>query len=263
MTRAAGDSKKHHCPYHPGVPADTPCARCGRLFCPDCVRDWNGNPLGPLCRKARVRRRIIIGAIVAAMLAAPAVVIVWGFDQHRRYGDQRHRIRQRQKLLQRFPKATGVRLRLARDLIRAGRHAEARAELDRLLKRHPKHLSGLLTRGALATAEGDHEGALRYAVRGLAVTPRSRAARLAVARAHLTLGRRDKAEATLRAGLKLDPRSADLALELAAILTRDKRTQEARQVLQRSLGRAASHSDRRRINRALKRLGPPGPAPGR
>ncbi len=249
MSRARRD-----CPYHPGVPADTPCERCGQRYCPECVKNWNGKALGPLCRKARVRRRVIIGAIVAVMLAAPAVVIVWGFDQHQRYGAHRHTIRNRQKLLKRYPRSAPIRLRLVRDLLRAGRTKQARQELDRLLKMHPKHVGALMVRAELARKTHDREGALRYATRALIAAPRSRSARLAVSRAHRDLGRADKAEATLAAGLKADPRATDLALELAALLVDGKRIKEAREVLATGKRHAPSHSDRRRIDRALQKL---------
>jgi tetratricopeptide (TPR) repeat protein len=254
MTRGASVSRKHSCPYHPGVVADTPCARCGRLYCTDCVKDWNGKGLGPLCRRDRVRRRVLIGAVVAVMLVAPAAVIVWGFDQHQRYGAARHRVRYRQKLLKRFPRSTGLRLRLARDLVRAGQRKKARAELDHLLRDHPRHLGGLLARGRLAAAERDRAGALRYAVRALLGAPRSWAARLAVARAHLALGRPDKAEATLRAGLKRDPRAADLALLLADILADGRRIAEALDVLRQALRHASGASLRRQIQQRIQEL---------
>lgn len=258
MTRSAGHSRKRSCAYHPELVADTPCDRCGRLFCAECVQDWNGKALGPLCRRERVRRRVLIGVVIAVMLAGPAAVIVWGFDQHHRYGAARHRIRSRQKLLRKFPRSAGLRLRLARDLLRASKRNEARAELDRLLKDHPQHLGGLLTRGQVATAERDHAGALRYAIRALLAAPRSRAARLAVARAHLALGRTDKATDTLRAGLKRDPRAADLAMELAAILANTQRTAEALEVLRQAQRHAASAADRQRLGQRIGQLTSPG-----
>jgi len=254
---ASDDKKKRpksECPYHPGVPADTPCERCGQNFCPDCIKHWNGKGLGPRCRRARVQRRLIIGAVVAVMLTMPAVVIVWGYDQHRRYGAARHRIRARQRLLLQFPRSAELRLRLAQDLLRASKPNQARAELDRLLKDHPRHLGGLLTRGRLAAVEGDHADTLRYNTRALLVAPRSRAARLAVARAHLALGRPDKAEAALRAGLKSDPRATDLALELADLLARTKQTAGALEVLRQAQRLAATAVDRQRIGRQIQKL---------
>ncbi len=254
MTRAAGDGRKRACAYHPAVVADTPCERCGRLYCADCVKDWNGKRLGPQCRRERVRRRVLIGVVVAVMLAAPAGVILWGYDQYSRYGSARHRVRARQKMLRRFPHSAGIRLRLAQDLIRASRPKQAKAQLDRLLKDHPKHLGGLLTRARLATAERDHSGALRYSVRALISTPRSRAAHLAVARAHLALRRPDKAEATLRAGLKRDPRALDLTSELVAILTRQKRATEAVEVLRDAQRHATGSAARQSLERRIQKL---------
>jgi len=258
MTRGAGHSRKRSCAYHPEVVADTPCERCGRLFCTDCVKDWNGKALGPLCRRERQRRRVLIGAVVAVMLAGPAAVIVWGFDQYHRYGAARHQIRSRRNLLRKFPRSAGIRLRLARDLLRASKRDEARAELDRLLKDHPGHLGGLVTRGEMARAEGDHAGALRYATRALIAAPRSRAARLAVARAHLALGRIDKAVDTLRAGLKRDPRATDLAVDLADILAKTHQTAEALEVLRQAQRHAATAADRQRLGRRIGRLASPG-----
>lgn len=257
-SKARKKDPRKHCPYHPEVVADTPCERCGRQFCPDCVKDWNGKALGPLCRRDRVRRRVLIAGVVAVMLALPAVAIVWGYDQYRRYGSARHRVRARQKLLRQFPHSAEIRLRLARDLLRASKPAEARAELDRLLKDHPSHLGGLLTRGRLATKLGDHSGALRYAIRALLAAPRSRAARLTVARAHQALGRPDKAEETLRAGLKRDPRATDLALELANLLAKTQRTAEAITVLQTARRHARNPTDSRRLERQIQRLTSPG-----
>ncbi len=254
MTRGAGDSRKRSCPYHPGVVADTPCDHCGRLFCTDCVKSWNGKHLGPGCRRDRVRRRVLIGIVVAIMLAGPAAVIVWGYDQHRRYGSARHRIHARQKMLQKFPHSAGIRLRLAQDLLGASRPKQAKTQLDRLLKDHPKHLGGLLTRGRLATSEGDHSGALRYCTRALLSVPRSQAARLAVARAFLALERPDKAEATLRAGLKRTPRSLNLTLELVSILTKQKRTKEALELLRQAQRHARSTTTQKSLHRQIQQL---------
>ncbi len=258
MPRSAGDSRKRACAYHPGVVADTPCERCGRLFCADCVKDWNGKNLGPQCRRDRLRRRLLIGVVVGVMLAAPAAVILWGYDQYSRYGSARHRVRARQKMLKRFPHSAGIRLRLAQDLLRASRPKQAKAELDRLLKDHPKHLGGLLTRARLATAEGDHAGALRYSIRALISTPRSYAAHLAVARAHQRLERPDKAEAVLIAGLKRDPRALDLTWELVGLLTRQKRTAEAVTLLRQAQRHAVGSAARQKLQRRIQKLTSPG-----
>jgi tetratricopeptide (TPR) repeat protein len=257
MTPRASDSRKRSCAYHPGIVADTACERCGRLFCAECVKSWNGKDLGPLCRRERVRRRVVIGFVLAVMLAAPAAVIVWGYDQHRRYGSARHRVRARQKMLQRFPHSAGIRLRLAQDLLGASRPNQAKTELDRLLKDHPNHLGGLLTRSRLATAQRDHSGALRYAIRALLSTPRSWAARLAVARAHLALERPDKAETTLRAGLKRDPRALNLTLELVSILKKQKRTTEAVGLLRQAQHHARSRAARKSLQRRIDQLTQP------
>ncbi len=254
------DSAGLGCPYHPEVPADSSCQRCGRRYCADCLRDSGGVSLGPCCRGARLRRRLVVGAIVALMFAAPAAAILWGFQQRLRYGRHRHRIRARQKLLERFPTAAGVRLRLAQDLLRAGRRQQARDELDRLLKTRPSHIGGLLLRARMATQDRDHEAALRYASRALLAAPRSRAARLAVARAHLALGRPDRAERSLAEGLRTDPGGADISLELAALLRRMGRLTEARRVLSRAASAARSRWDRRRIRIAMDAL-PSAPRP--
>jgi tetratricopeptide (TPR) repeat protein len=198
---------------------------------------------------------LIIGAVVAAMLAAPAAVIVWGFDQHRRYGAERHRIRQRGKLMDRFGASAELRLRQARALARAGQRGEARAELDRLLKDHPRHLGGLLARARLAAGDKDHASALRYSNRALLVAQRSGTARLLVAHAHLALGRPDRAETTLRAGLALEPRAAPQALLLARILADAHRNSEARDVLQQALRHARDEAAKTLLQESLDRLG--------
>ena len=213
-------TKRQRCAFHPALPADTPCERCGRLFCADCVRDWNGRALGPVCRRARIRRRVTIGAIVALMLSAPVAVILWGFDQRRKLGPDRHRIRFRERLLGRYPNATETRLRQARSLIRAGRLGRAEKELDRILGDHPRHLGGLLERARLAQRRHRHDQVLRWAGRAAIVAPGSVTARMLLARAHLALHRPDKAEATLRAGLKRNPRAVELTLMLADLLYR-------------------------------------------
>jgi len=242
------------CPFHPALPADTPCERCGRLFCSHCVRDWNGRALGPLCRKARIRRRIGIAAILAVMLSLPAAVIIWGVDQRLKHGPDHARIRQRKRLLDKFPNAPETRLRLARSLLRSGRRDQAIRELDRLLKRRPTHLGALLLRTRIAREDRDYEATLRWSNRALITAPASRIARRAQAQAFVALGQPDKAEASLREGLRRSPRATELALQLANLLAAQHRGPEAVKILHETLRRGPPLAERQQLSDRITAL---------
>ena len=249
MTKRAG------CAYHPELPADTRCDRCGRMFCPDCIREWNRRQICPVCRQNRMRRRVLIAAVVAGMLALPAAGIIWGVHQRLTLGPDHARIRQRQRLLELFPDSPEIRLRLAHDFLQTGRVARARRELHKIIRRHPNHVGALYTLARLAHEKGDHREVLKWTGRVLIHARAATPARRLHAEAQVALGRPDKAEATLRAGLEANARATPLALMLSDLLAKQKRTQEALEILRSRLHHSATQDERQQIQSRITALG--------
>jgi len=89
-------------------------------------------------------------------------------------------------------------------LLRAGRAADARALLDRLLAQAPRNADALQLAGIARRQEGDAEGAVALFRRSLAVTPAQPHVCRNLGNALRALGRHDEAVAAYAAALRLD-----------------------------------------------------------
>jgi tetratricopeptide (TPR) repeat protein len=114
-----------------------------------------------------------------------------------------------------------IRLDLAKILAEAGRRDEARAEFEALLRLEPDSVPGLTGLGAVLAGLGDLAGA----------------------------------EATLRRALEHEPEAAQARLNLAQVLERAKRSDEARDEYRRVAEDEQAPPDLRATARA--RLTPP------
>jgi tetratricopeptide (TPR) repeat protein len=103
------------------------------------------------------------------------------------------------------------------------KHAEAIAELDRLLPRDPRNIDYRTLRATAAVGLGDHEGGIRGFADVLADTPPdSRLAadlHLSIAHSHKTLGRRGPAIEEYRRAIAIRPKFGDAFWSLANLKT--------------------------------------------
>jgi len=103
------------------------------------------------------------------------------------------------------------------------KHAEAIAQLDRLLPRDPKNIDYRTLRATAAVGLGDHEGGIRGFGEVLADTPPdSRLAadlHLSIAHSHKTLGRRAPAIEAYRRAIAIRPTFGDAFWSLANLKT--------------------------------------------
>jgi predicted Zn-dependent protease len=214
-----------------------------------------GRPRCRVCRAESLRRRVLIAAVLAVMLGAPALCAVWSYDQRRRAEPPGRGAATR--LLE--PSSADGRVRMAQDLIRVGRRADARRQLLRALSETPDHVASLLALAEIGVAERDWESVRRWAGRALQVAPGAESARLLDARACLVLGRVDEAESQLRDGLRYHPAAAAIARELARLLVLRERRGEAAAVLRAALAAGPPPVDRAGLQRDLDALGTQGP----
>src|SRR5712671_4104172 len=114
------------------------------------------------------------------------------------------------------------------------KHAEAIAQLDRLLKIDPKNIDYRTLRATATVGLGDHEGGLRGFANVLADTsPESRLAadlHLSIAHSMKTLGRRAEAIDTYRKAIEVRPNFGDAYWSLANLKTYTFSAQEIRQL---------------------------------
>ncbi len=117
------------------------------------------------------------------------------------------------------------------ELIRAGRNAEAKASLLRLLKQSPRDRSLLSAMVAALSALGEFDTALYYANRAAEVSPGVPGVLANRARVHILARRFEDALTDLRGELQIDPINIDVRITMSQILSSVNRLDEALDVL--------------------------------
>ena len=117
--------------------------------------------------------------------------------------------------LDRAPRLHLVRQSLALLLYRVGRHAEALAQLDRLLAHEPRNTRNRAVKAAILAEIGDYAGAAVVTADLLDDFPDQPQAWIVHGNGLRTLGRIDEAEAAFQRALALDPARADAWWSLA------------------------------------------------
>ena len=120
--------------------------------------------------------------------------------------------------------------------IRQGRHAEARAALQRVLAKGPDTTADLMMAFVL-TERREHQQALFYAERAAAAAPTDPNARMSAARALVGLRRLDEAAAAYRAAANLVPNDPAPVVGLAVILHERARFAEAERLCRAAIAR--------------------------
>ncbi len=119
-------------------------------------------------------------------------------------------------------------------LIRSGRIAEGQVRVDRILRRGDSAEGHFLLGSALFGA-GDYPGAVKELNRAAALNADLPSLQSYLGRALLFTGDADGAVAAFRKELAADPNDFDANFQLASILARRGRQQEARELLDRAL----------------------------
>lgn len=117
--------------------------------------------------------------------------------------------------------------RLADYEYRTGRQASAHARVDKLTAAEPKNPLGFLMKAAFLTAEGKPDQALEKAKTAAGVAPRLARAQYTIGMIHLSRRAPEDAAAAFAEAVKRSPRFGAASLELAKLLLREGRTDEA------------------------------------
>jgi tetratricopeptide (TPR) repeat protein len=96
---------------------------------------------------------------------------------------------------------------------------EAERDFKQIVARQPAHAQSLLALGIIAWQQQDHDAALAYAQRLVAIAPKSAAHHLLLARVQRDLGQRQAAIAAYRTALRQNTADNQARFELALVLT--------------------------------------------
>ena len=139
------------------------------------------------------------------------------------------------------PKDAELRFQLAIVLMESGQNTAAREQLVLCTQLQPSfadpwaHLTGLVS------AQGDHEGAQRILLQGLASAPESPGLNQMRARELKRLGRLEEAVPLFQKAIRLRPTDADAYIDLALTYFAQQRENEALEQLRRALVAEPSH----------------------
>jgi len=128
---------------------------------------------------------------------------------------------------ERGPAGLIARDRLANIAFSQGRYADARQQLDQVLRKNPRDSDALLLRGQIALSRSDPAAAIVDFRGVLRDQPKSNGVRRLLATAYVANGELALAEESLRAAVELAPADTGLRIELAKLLLRAKRPDQA------------------------------------
>ncbi len=149
-----------------------------------------------------------------------------------------------EQYLQEHPRETGSRMLLAKILIRKNRFDAAVRQYAIIHEQDPRDLMPLLLLSELYVTEKKNDLALKTLRQALEIDAGSYPAHVLLARLHVRTGDMDRALAEYRRALEINW-SADLEMEMAELLVREKKYAQAVAVYRRILEREEDREDAR------------------
>ncbi|PYV08656.1 MAG: hypothetical protein DMG07_25190, partial [Acidobacteria bacterium] len=120
-------------------------------------------------------------------------------------GDEGAALQAARRAVKRFPESARANFELAFHLYKLGRVEECLPYLRKAMEADPRYEEPFFFHGDLLVRQGNNDEAVRYLEKALEIRPDYTAARVSLARAHLSAGRPRDAVAALDEAARLDP----------------------------------------------------------